>query len=106
MGPPGAVQPPADVDLRAVVVRAVGAAPGGVQAKVWIAEGRATALRRAGTPVAERELAGRAGTVIEVDTGPYGGLAREIAGYGADAVVLEPVALRDEVVARLRGVVS
>ena len=30
-------------------------------------------------------------------------LAREIAGYGADAVVLEPQALRDDVLARLRA---
>ena len=30
-------------------------------------------------------------------------LAREVAGYGADAVVLEPESLRDEVLARLRA---
>jgi proteasome accessory factor B len=30
-------------------------------------------------------------------------LAREIASYGADAVVLEPQALRDEVLERLRA---
>ena len=30
-------------------------------------------------------------------------LAREIASYGADAVVLEPQSLRDEVLARLRA---
>jgi proteasome accessory factor B len=30
-------------------------------------------------------------------------LARDIAGYGADALVLDPESLRDDVVARLRA---
>ena len=30
-------------------------------------------------------------------------LAREVASYGADAVVLDPQSLRDDVVARLRA---
>jgi proteasome accessory factor B len=41
--------------------------------------------------------------VIEVDIGSVDALAREVAGYGADAVVLEPQSLRDDVLARLRA---
>ncbi|MDT5219764.1 MAG: proteasome accessory factor, partial [Mycobacterium sp.] len=36
------------------------------------------------------------------DIGVSDRLAREIAGYGADAIVLEPQLLREDVLARLR----
>ena len=49
-----------------------------------------------------RQLAGRAGEVIELDIGFSDRLAREIAGYGADAIVLEPQSLREDVLGRLR----
>jgi proteasome accessory factor B len=77
--------------------------PTGGQARVWVAEGRATALRRAGRSIAARGLAGRDGEVIELDIGSTDRLARDITGYGADAVVLEPQSLRDDVLARLRA---
>jgi proteasome accessory factor B len=38
---------------------------------------------------------------VEVDVGSVDGLAREIAGYGPDALVLEPDSLRSDVMARL-----
>ena len=41
--------------------------------------------------------------MIEVDIGVTDRLAREIAGYGADAVVLEPQSLRDEVLDAAAG---
>jgi proteasome accessory factor B len=41
--------------------------------------------------------------VITVDIGMSDRLAREIASYGVDAVALEPAALREDVVARLRA---
>ncbi|WP_033706238.1 WYL domain-containing protein, partial [Mycobacterium avium] len=63
----------------------------------------ATALRRAGRPVGTRQLGGRDGEVIELDIRATDQLARDIAGYGADAVVLEPQSLRDDVLARLRA---
>jgi proteasome accessory factor B len=103
VGPPGAVSRPDGVDLRKIVSQVVGEAPTGVQATVWVADGRATALRRAGTSVGPRVQGGRDGEVIELDIGATDRLAREIAGYGADAVVLEPASLRDDVVARLRA---
>ena len=106
IGPPGAVTVPQGVDLRKIVaqtVTEVSATPTGGQARVWVADGRATALRRAGRSVAARQLAGRYGEVIELDIGSADQLARDIAGYGADAVALEPESLREDVLARLRA---
>jgi proteasome accessory factor B len=104
IGAKGAVQRPEGVDLREIVARVV-TDPGGagVQARVWIAAGRGTALRRAGRLLGPRQLAGRDGEVVELDYGPRSNLAREIAGHGADAVVLEPDSLRQDVLARLRA---
>jgi proteasome accessory factor B len=73
---------------------------------VWVADGRATALRRAGTSVGPHELDGRTGDILELDIGWRDRLARDIAGYGADAVVLEPATLRDEVIERLTAQVN
>jgi proteasome accessory factor B len=103
VGPTGAVSVPDDVDLRRIVAETVAETPTGGQARVWVAEGRATALRRDGRSVSARQLAGRGGEVIELDIGSADRLARDIAGYGADAVVLEPESLRDDVLARLRS---
>jgi proteasome accessory factor B len=103
IGPEGAITVPDDVDLRKIVAQIVSETPAGGQALVWVADGRATALRRAARPVSARQLAGRDGDVIELDIGSADGLAREVAGYGADAVVLEPQSLRDDVLLRLRG---
>ena len=101
IGPPDAVARPDTADLRAIVADAVGDAPSGLQARIWVADGRAVALRRAGTVLARQALAGRDGDLIGVDMGTHDRLAREIAGYGADAVVVDPPSLRDDVVARL-----
>ncbi|OBF09436.1 WYL domain-containing protein [Mycobacterium sp. ACS4054] len=103
IGPPGAVVVPEDVDLRQIVARTVAETPTGGHARVWVADGRATALRRAGTSAGARQLGGRDGEVIDLDIKSSDGLAREIAGYGADAVVLEPQSLRDDVLTRLRA---
>jgi proteasome accessory factor B len=70
---------------------------------VWVADGRATALRRAGRSIGARRLGGRDGEEIELEIVSADGLARDIAGYGPDAVVLEPQSLLDDVLARLRG---
>lgn len=103
VGPPGSVSRPDGVDLRAIVDKAIGEAPSGVTATVWVADGRAAALRRAGTSKGARTIGGRAGEVLELDLGTRDRLAREITGYGADALVLEPAALREDVVARLKA---
>lgn len=103
VGPAGVVETPDDIDLRDIVAKVVGDPPTGVRAQVWVADGRATALRRAGTSLGSRQVNGRDGEVIEVDVGTTGRLARDIAGYAADAVVLEPATLRDEVLGLLRA---
>jgi proteasome accessory factor B len=103
LDPPGAVTVPEGVDLRKIVAQTVAEAPTGGQARVWVADGRATALRRAGRSIGPRQLGGRDGEVIEVGIGSTDQLARDVAGYGADAVALEPQSLREEVLARLRA---
>jgi proteasome accessory factor B len=104
LGAQGTVSRPDGVDLRALVEHSIGAAAGrhsGAVARVWVADGHATALRRAGRTVASRAVGGRGGDVIEIDVASLDGLAREIAGYGPVALVLEPDSLRSDVMARL-----
>jgi proteasome accessory factor B len=103
IGPPGAVTVPDGVDLRKIVAQTVTEWPAGGQARVWVADGRATALRRAGRSIVAQQMAGRDGEVIELGIGSADQLARDIVGYGADAVVLEPQSLREDVLARLRS---
>ncbi|PQD98509.1 WYL domain-containing protein [Mycobacterium sp. EPG1] len=102
-GPEGAVHKPEDVDLRGIVAKVVGEWPTAGQATVWVADGRATALRRRGTVVRPRTIGGRAGEEITIDIGMFDRLAREVAGYGADALALEPASLREDVIARLEA---
>ncbi|HEX3545155.1 MAG TPA: YafY family protein [Mycobacterium sp.] len=103
IGPLGAVTRPDGLDLREIVNHAVAEWPAGGRATVWVADGRATALRRQATVVGARALGDRAGQEITLDIGVPDRLAREIASYGADAVALEPQSLRDDVLARLRA---
>ncbi|HKI39242.1 MAG: YafY family protein [Mycobacterium sp.] len=106
IGPVGAVTVPDGANLRAIVAQKVAEvtkAPASGQAQVWVADGRGTALRRAGRCVATHRLGDRDGEVIELDIGSADHLARDITGYGADAVVLEPQSLREDVLARLRA---
>jgi proteasome accessory factor B len=103
IGPPGAVKKPDGVNLREIVARVVSDPPTGAQAKVWVADGRATALRRQAKDLRPLTLGGRTGDEITVDIGISDRLAREIASYGADAVALDPQSLRDDVLARLRA---
>ena len=103
IGPAGAVKAPDGVDLREIVHKVIGETATGTQARVWVADGRGTALRRRAEVVGPRSLNGRGGEEISVDIGMSDRLVREIASYGADAVVLEPQSLRDEVLDRLRA---
>ena len=103
VGPRGAVSRPADVNLRDIVHRAVAEWPPGPQAQVWVAEGRATALRRQAIATAPRILGVRPGDELTLDIGMAARLAREVASLGADAVVLEPASLREDVLARLKA---
>lgn len=103
VGPRDAVIRPGDVNLRDIVHRAVAEWPPGPEARVWVADGRATSLRRQATATVPRVLAGRPGDELTVDVGMAARLAREVAALGADAVVLEPEPLRADVLERLRA---
>ncbi len=100
---PGVVSKPPGLNLREIVDRVVGDWPAAGQAKVWVAEGRATALRRRATAAEPRTLGGRAGEEIALDIDMFDRVAREVASYGADAVALEPPSLREDVIARLEA---
>ncbi len=105
LGARGEVKRPDGVDLGAIVEQAIGSVNGETtgagRAQVWVADSRATALRRAGRVVGRGRIGERDGDVIEMEWGTSDWLAREVAGYGADALVLEPAALRDDVIGRL-----
>jgi len=103
IGPKGAVTRPDGVNLREIVERAVAEWPSTGEARVWVAEGRGTALRRRGTVIGPRTLGGRAGDELALEIGMLDRLAREVASYGPDAVALEPQALREDVLERLRA---
>ncbi|RFD24141.1 WYL domain-containing protein [Mycobacterium uberis] len=103
IGPAGVIIVPDGVDLRRIVSDTIAETPIGGRARMWVVDGRAIALRRAGRLIASRRVAGRDGQVVELDIGSIDRLARDIAGHGADVVVLEPEVLRDDVLARLRA---
>jgi len=103
VGPERAVTRPDGLNLRDIVHRAVAEWPAGEQARVWVAQGRATALRHQAVAAEPAVRNGRGGDELTLEIGMVDRLAREIAGYGADAVVLEPESLRDNVIARLRA---
>lgn len=103
VGPAGAVRRPDGVNLREIVDRAIGDWPSTGEARVWVADGRGTALRRRATVIGPRIVDGREGDEIALEIGMIDRLAREIASYGADAVALEPQSLRDDVLTRLRA---
>lgn len=103
IGPAGAVSMPEGTDLRGIVAKVVGDWPAAGQATVWVAEGRATALRRRGTVIGPRMIGERSGDELSIDIGMFDRLAREVASYGADALALEPESLRRDVIARLEA---
>lgn len=105
-GPTDAVHKPDDVDLREVVGRVTEPMSVAGTATVWVADGRAQELRRIGTEVGERRIGDRHGSLLEMHVRSWEWVARLITGHGPDAVVLEPAELRDDVLARLRGVTA
>jgi len=104
VGPAGVASRPDGADLRAIVTAAVAAATTEeVTARLWVADGCATGLRRFATVLGAEPRGGRDGDLVEITMRAGDQLTRLIAGYGADAVVLEPAGLRDDVLARLRA---
>ncbi|NLG47070.1 WYL domain-containing protein [Gordonia sp. (in: high G+C Gram-positive bacteria)] len=108
-GDAGSVQRPAGVDVRTIVDAAVERADDGAVAKIWVAAGRAHGLRRAALSAEPHRLGGpdgEAGDLLTVAIASRSGLRRIILSAGADAVVLEPEELRDDVIADLDRLIA
>ncbi|WP_104475995.1 WYL domain-containing protein [Actinokineospora auranticolor] len=104
LGKPGVVRRPDDVDLMAFVANTNtvgGEPPQAAPALLWVADGRAAGLRRRAKVVGVREVDGVQGDLIEIDLLYPDSAATWIAGYGADALVLEPEILAKSVRERL-----
>ncbi len=105
-GPSNVVHKPEDVDIRELVAQVTGQAPITGSATVWVADGRGQEIRRLGALMEQRTVAGRPGAIVEVPIRSRDWLARLITGLGADALVLAPPELRDNVIARLESVLK
>ena len=103
-GRPGVVQRPADVDLLKFVSVSSDEPPDTSIVRLWLAKDRAAGLRRRATVVGEQTIDGVAGDVVELEVWHTDSSASWIAGYGEDAVVLEPEVLRKSVHERLLAV--
>lgn len=104
LGRAGAVQRPADVDLLKFVASSSTEPPETSTVRLWLAKGRAAGLRRRATVLHERTVDGVVGDVVEIEVFHTDSAASWIAGYGEDAVVLEPDVLRKAVLERLLAV--
>ena len=101
-GHPGDVVVPEGIDLRAQVASLV-PSRATAEARLAVRDGCGLRFRRRASAVRP----GREGTdEVTVPFSDLEVLAEEVAGLGADVVVLDPPALRDAVVRRLRGVLA
>ncbi|GAA3544231.1 helix-turn-helix transcriptional regulator [Nocardioides daeguensis] len=107
VGPPRAYDVPPETDVRAIARRMAPPMPN-TTAVLLVRKGAGHGLRRA----AERIEVGvegpdaRTGWDRLVLVRPTQGLADEVLSHGPDVVLVEPVAIREQVVARLEQVVS
>jgi proteasome accessory factor B len=104
VGKPGVVSRPPEVDLLKFVASASSEPSETSTVRLWLAKHRAAGLRRRATVVEERLLDGDPGDVVELEVLHTDSAASWIAGYGEDAVVLEPDVLRKAVHERLLAV--
>lgn len=106
IGSPGVVQRPADVNLLDFV--AASGEPEGESpvstARLWVADGRAAGIRRGARVLGRRSVAGLEGDEIERNVYFQESMAKWIAGYGPDVLVLEPDVLAKAVHERLSAV--
>ncbi|GAB3293029.1 helix-turn-helix transcriptional regulator [Parasphingorhabdus pacifica] len=96
-GPAGRVRRPPEVDLLRIVAGDESEQPPVTTARLWVERDRAQGLRRQGKVIGTRELAGLPGDVLELELLYPEAAGSWIAGYGPDAVVLEPETLRKAV---------
>lgn len=104
VGRPGEVRRPADVDLLKFVASTSNEPQETATVRLWLARNRAAGLRRRATVVGEQTIDGVVGDVVELEVFHTDSSASWIAGYGEDAVVLEPEVLRKSVLERLLAV--
>jgi len=101
-GAAGVVSVPEGSDLLALVTASAGPPTATVDATILLAPGRALGLRR-GARVLERRAEG---DLVQVHLPAMDVAARRIAGYGGDAVVIDPVELRERVLQTLSGALA
>jgi proteasome accessory factor B len=106
LGRPGAVCRPDNVDLLKFVASTTNDPSETSTVRLWLAKHRAAGLRRRATVVGERDLDGELGDVVELEVLHTDSAASWIAGYGPDAVVLEPDVLRKAVHERFLAAVE
>jgi proteasome accessory factor B len=102
IGEPGSVQVPSGVDFRAEVASQTDEVPNR-SARLKVRVGSGIGLRRRAT---RAEPGDDGWDELELAFGDTEALAEAVAGYGPDAVALEPADLRESVVRRLQAVVS
>ena len=98
VGPAGAVQVPPDLDLVAMADSLGGDGATGT-ATVRVRRNAAAGLRRVARSVTPED----GHDLLELPYSDADTLAERLAGYAADVVVVEPVEVRDAVIARLRA---
>ena len=102
-GPEGAVTVPEGVDLRAMVAREAAEMQPQQTARVRVRSGSCWELRRSATSTTpDRD----GWDLVELGFSDTGRFADRIAGYGADAVVLEPAEARQAVIDRLTALAT
>jgi proteasome accessory factor B len=99
-GRAGSYEPPADLDLISYVARSSGPVERTHRATVLVKPGRAAGIRR----WAEEVVPGVDGDRAVLPYADLDSFAAWLVGYGADAVVLDPPALRERVIARLEQI--
>jgi proteasome accessory factor B len=99
-GRAGAYEPPADLDLISYVARFSGPVERTHRATVLVRPGRAAGIRR----WAEETVPTDDGDRVVIPYADLDSVSAWLVGYGADAIVLDPPALRERVMARLEQI--
>ncbi|GAB3443611.1 helix-turn-helix transcriptional regulator [Actinophytocola sediminis] len=100
-GQSGVVRRPPEVDLLEFVSASGDSQPDTTTVRLWVASGRAAGLRRGARVVGTQTVDDIPGDLLELDLRHPDSAASWIAGYGEDAVVIEPEILRKTVHERL-----
>ena len=102
-GKPATQPVPADLDPVAMIAATDGGDPRTSPAVLRVRVGAGHLLRRRATSISSLD---DQWDRVDLDHGPLGTFAAEVASHGADVIVEEPVELREAVLERLRAVVA